>query len=112
MLILNIVGYYFYGLTGLGVSMLISYLIYLGQVFVIAAKKFEFKIHHEMYTIFLVQFMLAFLSFLTVMLICGSISYFIGSFLFLISLYYSYQQLDRRIDIWSLIQNIKGKYIK
>jgi O-antigen/teichoic acid export membrane protein len=112
MMALNLIGYYYYGLTGLGISSLVGYLIYLGQVFIIAANKFEFKIHNEMYIIFFVQFILALLSFLPAMLVGGKISYIIGSVLFLISLSYSYKELDKRIGISSILRSLKTKYTK
>lgn len=111
MLALNIIGFYFYGLTGLGISALIGYIIHLIQVFIIAAIKFEFKIHREMYIIFLTQFILAFISFLPAILIGGIVSYITGIILLLISLSYSYFELDRRIGIRSLLYSIKSKYI-
>jgi O-antigen/teichoic acid export membrane protein len=105
-LALNIIGYYYYGLTGLGISFLVGYIIYLLQVFIIAVRKFEFKFYKEMYIIFSVQFTLALASFLPALLVGGKVSYIIGSILFLISSYYSYIELDKRIGIRSLITNL------
>jgi O-antigen/teichoic acid export membrane protein len=112
MLALNMIGYYYYGLTGLGFSFLIGYFIYLIQVFIVAGSKFEFKMHYEMYMIFFVQFTLSLLSFLPAILIGGKLSYIIGSMLFLISLSYSYKELDKRMGIRIIITDMFGKYKK
>lgn len=111
-LILNLVGYYFYGLTGLGISSLVGYLIYLAYIYLIAANKFEYKIKHNLYIIFFVQFILVLISFILAILVGGIISYIFGSVLFLISLTYSYKELDKRIGVSSLILSLKSKYRK
>jgi O-antigen/teichoic acid export membrane protein len=111
-LILNLLGYYYFGLKGLGISFLAGYLIYLIQVIIIAFKKFEFKIHTGMYIIFCVQLTLTLLSFLPAILLGHKISYIIGSVMFLISLFYSYKELDKRLGIRLIITNLKIKYKK
>jgi O-antigen/teichoic acid export membrane protein len=112
-LALNCIGYYYLGLLGLGISFLISYLIYLIQVFIIATHKYDFIFQREMYVILFVQLALAILAFTVVLLIGGVFSYVSGSVLLIISVLYSYKELDKRLDIKMIFRNIfnrkKGK---
>ena len=55
LLAINIAGYYFWGLTGLGISFLVAYILYLIQVFVVARLKYDFGYTTAFYKIFLLQ---------------------------------------------------------
>lgn len=103
-LIFNILGYYLGGLTGLGFSFLISYLVYLIQVYVIAKVKYHFSFHQEGITIFTVQFLLALLSFFVVKQIKYPYAYLPGIILIAVSSWYSFRELEKRIGIKELIQ--------
>ena len=104
MLILNVSGYYFFGLTGLGISFLVGYLVYLIQVFIIAKLKFEFSFNSDFLKVFLVQFSLALSCFLVVISFQQPYPYIIGTFLFLISVGYSLKELEKRIGIKEIIK--------
>ncbi len=106
MLLLNVSGYYFFGLTGLGISFLTGYLIYLIQVFVIAKLKFEFSFHTEILRIFVFQFFLAFCCFLAVISMKQPYPYIIGIVLIIISGAYSWIELEKRIGIRELISKV------
>lgn len=108
-LIFNMLGYHWGGLSGLGLSFLLSNLVYLIQVFVVAKVKYHFSFYSSFITIFLVQFMLALLSFSIVKLVKQPYSYFPGILLIAISVWYSYRELDRRIGIKEIIQSITQK---
>jgi len=104
MLILNVSGYYFFGLTGLGISFLLGYLVYLIQVFIIAKLKFEFSFNSDFLKVFLVQFSLALSCFLVVISFQQPYPYIIGTLLFLISGVYSLKELEKRIGIKEIIK--------
>lgn len=104
MLILNVSGYYFFGLTGLGISFLVGYLVYLIQVFIIAKLKFEFSFNSDFLKVFLVQFSLALSCFLVVISFQKPYPYIVGTFLFLISVGYSLKELEKRIGIKEIIK--------
>src|SRR5690606_34219944 len=59
MLGLNLIGYYLWGLAGLGISFLVAYIIYLIQVYVVAYKYYNFSFKIDFYKIFILQLMLA-----------------------------------------------------
>lgn len=110
----SILGYHLAGLTGLGISFFIGYLVYFIQVFLIAKIKFGFSFYSSLSTIFLVQFLLALSCFAVVNLIKQPYFYLFGLVLIGISGWYSYKELEKRIGIKEIIQDsihrIKNKY--
>ncbi len=113
-LVFSVLGYHFAGLTGLGISFFIGYMVYFIQVFLIAKIKFGFSFYSSLSTIFLVQFLLALSCFAVVNLIKQPYFYLLGLVLISISGWYSYKELEKRIGIKEIIQNsihrIKNKY--
>ncbi len=107
LLLFNIIGYYYWGLEGLGVSFTITYILYLVQVFIIAKIKYNFLFTKNFSKIFIIQILLALVSFISVKLFSEIQTYIIGSILILISAWYSFKELDKRIDIKSLLKNFK-----
>lgn len=108
-LLLNLIGYHFWGLTGLGISFTIFYILYLGQVYLISKIKFAFTINHDLITIFIVQFGLAIISFLVTKFLKQPFNYISGIILVVLSGWYSFQELDKRLGIQSIIKNYHGK---
>lgn len=108
-LVLNIIGYKFFGLTGLGISFLITYLLYLIQVYIIAKVKYNFYFGRKFITIFAVQVLLAIICYLNVKFVVSPFQYLAGATLIGFSGYYSFYELDRRLNIRSLISNIIKK---
>jgi len=51
-LILNILGYHYWGLTGLGLSFLVGYFLYLVQVYIFAQLKYDFSYDRSFVRIF------------------------------------------------------------
>ncbi len=108
-LVLNLLGYHYFGLTGLGISFMIGYLLYLIQVFVIAKLKFEFSFDREFIDIFIIQIALAISSFLAVRFLIQPHSYIVGTLLLLISGIYSLKELEKRIGIKEIIRSFLQK---
>jgi O-antigen/teichoic acid export membrane protein len=100
---LNILGYHFLGLKGLGISFVISYLLYLIQVFWLCRIKFEFSFDKAFVHIFLIQFFLVFLSFISEISLAKPYPYYIGIGLIIISSWYSFKELDKRLKLKSLL---------
>lgn len=105
-LIFNIIGYHLWGLTGLGISFVLTYILYLIQVFMISYLKFEFSFDRKFLKIFSFQFCLAVAGFLAVKFMSQPFSYFIGSSLIALSVWHSLKELDNRLGI----MNIYKKY--
>lgn len=111
-LLFNMLGYHLGGLTGLGFSFMISYIVYLIQVFIIAKVKYHFSFYSSFKTIFLVQFLLALLSFSVVKLVNQPYSYIPGIVLITISTWYSIRELEKRIGIKEIIQKFLHNHRK
>ncbi len=105
----NILGYYFYGLTGLGIAFTLSYLTYLIQVYIISTIKYKFRFHNGLITISTIQFILVVISIILIYSLDSKIKYAISAFIILISLIYSYLELDKRLDIKHLIRSYSKK---
>lgn len=104
-LILNILGYYFLGLEGLGISFLIGYVIYLVQLLIISYNKYHFIFFRSFIIIFLIQFLIAIISFIVVRFSNQHYTYLIGVTLLILSLIYSYIQLDKRLGVINFFKN-------
>jgi O-antigen/teichoic acid export membrane protein len=104
-LLFNVAGYHYFGLTGLGVSFMLVYIVYLLQVYLISSKKYSFSFSKETITIFVFQFLLVILTFAVSVLIKGNLRYLPFALLFLASLFYSLRELDKRLGLLSLLKN-------
>lgn len=102
--VFNILGYQFFGLTGLGFSFGLSYLIYYVQVFIISKNKYEFSYRKSFYKIFGIQFTLALVCLMLVLLKTEYWGLFWGSIIFVASCYYSFYELNKRLEIVSMIK--------
>lgn len=102
---LNLLGFHYWGVTGLGFSFAVAYLIYMIQVSVISKVKFGFEFNPSFITIFIIQFGLATAGFLTVKYIGHPYKYLAGITLIFISGYYSFTELNKRLELNNLIKN-------
>lgn len=104
MLGLNVLGYRYAQLDGLGISFVLSYFLYLIQVYIIGRKKFNFKFNKSLKIVFIIQLFLFICS-----LILIKINYKEFSVIFaIISLIFSLYMLNYGLNIKKLIFN---KYI-
>ena len=102
LLMLNLIGYYLWGLDGLGISYLIAFIIYSLQVYFIIKTKYQFKFATDFISIFVVQLTIGLLSFLTVSFLHQLYSYLIGIVLIILSFWHSFIELDKRINLKEL----------
>ncbi|OXB05319.1 O-antigen translocase [Flavobacterium plurextorum] len=112
MLFLDILGYYLWGLTGLGISFFVGYTLYFIQILMLSKIKYSFSFDYSFIKIFTVQFLLAIGCFIEVKLIEKPYSYGVGIIFIIISFYYSYVELDRRIGIKNTIYNFFQNRLK
>jgi O-antigen/teichoic acid export membrane protein len=99
----NLIGYYYWGLTGLGISFTVAYLVYTIQVFFVSRMKFGFSFDRSIITIFTIQFGLAVAGFLTVKLLNQNLTYLAGVILIIISGWFSLSQLNKRLGLLNLL---------
>lgn len=99
----NVLGYYIGGLTGLGVSFIINYLLYLFQVAFIAKKRYGISFSMVFYRLFFTQLSVISLSVLLIILWESRLVYIPLSILLLFSSIYSIKELNKRIDIMRVV---------
>lgn len=97
-LIINILGYYFYGLEGLGITFLINYIIHFLGLKVITAKKYDFSFDNEFYKLFLYCIVICVATFLCLKIESVVIKYILLSIFILISIWFSILQLNKRLN--------------
>ena len=102
-LLLNIIGYTYGGLDGLGISFIVNFFLYFVQVFVIAKVKYDFFYNKEFFKIFTIQFITGILCFINVKLLVSPLVYIIGSIMIIFSVIYSLKELNKRMDLKSLL---------
>ncbi|EKB49154.1 O-antigen translocase [Cecembia lonarensis] len=100
MLGLNLAGYYWYGLTGLGISFLVTYVLYACQVYLVSKTLFKFKIDSVLVKIFFLNLTLTVICLLVVLLIMDIyLMYLIGLILIVVSAIYNLINLDKRMGL-------------
>jgi O-antigen/teichoic acid export membrane protein len=103
---LNILGYYLFGLTGLGISFLVSYIVYLIHMLVLSNIKYSFNFNKNFLIIFSVQLFLSGIAFILMKFIGGGYAYLAGSLVIIVSAIFSYSELDKRIGLKIILQNL------
>lgn len=111
-LALNLAGYHFMGLTGLGISLMTGYIIYLIQYYHLSRKRFEFSYGRAFIRIFIIQFFLAVICFAGIRFLDDPYTYIAGSVIITISCLFSYRELDRRIGIKATLAGLKTRLRK
>ena len=106
-LILNILFYKWLGLTGLGMSFAVSYLIYTIQVYVIARHRYGFRLTSDFAKLYSVLLSLVILCLVIVKCFHGLTSYILGGVVILLAGYLSVKGLQERMDILSALKKFK-----
>lgn len=103
-LILNIYGYYIAGLTGLGISFIISYLLYFLQVFFLAKRLFAFKLGQEGLKIFTFNLLMVIVCLITSIYLSSKFAYLFGALGIVISLIFNLYHLNNRVGFVKLLE--------
>lgn len=106
---LNIICYVYWGLTGMGVSFLISYIIFAVQVWIICSHRFNICISNSVWIILVKQLPISVVCILIVIFISGFMKYVMGCLLISISMFMAYVDMNKRINIENIIKN---KFVK
>ena len=110
LLAFNLLSYYYWGLTGIGISFLVAYIVYLIQVYWISARKYGFAFNSAFVKIFFTQFTLALGCLICIKLIAGPYSYLVGSVFIVASALYALRELDKRLDLKTIVISIKSRF--
>ena len=106
LLTMNITGYYFDGLEGLGISFLGYYIIHYIALRIITKNRYNFYFENHFYRVFTICILFCALSFSVTYLENQFLKYVLLLVLALSSLVFSYIQLDKKMDIKELLGKI------
>lgn len=104
-LALNILGYYLGGLTGMGFSFILKYLIYTLQVYIIAKKRYDFSFTVDFYKVLFIQLIFCTIGVLVAFFVNQPWRYVVGFFLFISVTIYSLHSLNQRMDLYSFVKS-------
>lgn len=105
----NIVSYVLWGLTGLGASFMLNYLIHLVALFFITKYRYQFSFNKELIRIFFFCLIFCLIGLAFVFYTNDFFKYLLGSLLIIASAGYSYFELDKRLKIKELISKYLNK---
>lgn len=104
-LLFNLAGYYWGGLTGLGIAYLLNQFCYLIQVYIIAHKRYLFNFSRSFVTVFMFQFSVVMTSFIIIHSWNSHLAYIPLVILLIVSGGYSVRELDSRMGILQFVRN-------
>lgn len=106
---LTIAFYHWFGLEGIGIASIVNFTLYGIYVYRILNRKFNFSIRKDTFRILLVSLLIGLLNCLVVFFVDYPFSYLFLGILSSVSIFYSYKELDKRIDISSYYVKIRDK---
>lgn len=98
-LIMNVLGYYFYGLEGLGFSFCLYFLVHFTGLKIITKNRYNFYFDKEFYQIYFICFLICVGTFLLRYIETPNLKYSLMAVMILISCAYSWYQLNKKIDL-------------
>lgn len=104
-LALNILGYRIGGLSLLGVSFSVAYMIYMLQVYLISNKKYDFRFNYSFLIIFAIHLLLVVICTILFYLSRSVLAYVIGCVIVFISISLSFFLLDKRLGLVRILRD-------
>ena len=105
----SVSGYAIWGLDGLGIAFLASYILYFLMVWGICAKKYSFNLSLPLFRIMLMHVGLTMGVFLLMFQTNIYIKYIPAVLLAVVSCWFSFRELDKRIDVKAFLINYLHK---
>lgn len=106
LLLLNVIGYHYWGLEGIGVSLLVYFVIHYIGVCILTYYRYGFKMKTEFYPVFLICLLLSIGAFSATYIQEPVLKYGVLVGLIVISSLYSFRLLDTKIGFKSLLDTI------
>jgi O-antigen/teichoic acid export membrane protein len=108
----NMLGYFAYGLEGLGISFIVNYLFGLTLTLVYARRKYGFRYDRETIRSFFISLGMVALVFIVSYFLEGLPRYIFGSVVLAASVFYSFKELDKRLNLMPIIKKYLGIFRK
>lgn len=106
-LVINIVGYYWDGLQGLGITFALNFIIHFLCLKIITLKRYDFYFDKEFNLIFLLSIFLCVITFIFTYILNPYLKYSLLAIMAIISLIYTLYQLDKKMNFKELFLKIK-----
>lgn len=112
-LIMNVLGYYFYGLEGLGFSFFLYFLVHLTGLKTITKKRYNFYFEKDFYIIYFICFVICMLTFLLRYVEIPILKYSLMTAMIFISVAFSLYQINKKMNLseifTSFVHRKRGK---
>lgn len=102
---LNILGYKYFGLKGIGIAFIVIYFLHAVQIFVTTKFVYKFRFDRNLSKVFLIGTILIILQFFVVTSIENPFKYLLGTLICLIGFFISYRELNDKIGISTFIKS-------
>ena len=106
----TILFYEYFGLLGIGLAMLLNYAFYGLYVYSVVKHKFDFNFRKNTLNLSSKSLLMGFVATLTVLVVDYPIAYWILGVLCLVSIYFSYVELNKRVNVTDYFRKIKNKF--
>ncbi len=104
---LTVCFYHFFGLIGIGFAMLLNYILYGLYVYFVVNRNYDFEYTKDCFAIILFSLFIGILTCLTVFFLEGFYSKLLLGLFLIVSCFFSYFGLDKRVGIKSFFKNDK-----
>jgi O-antigen/teichoic acid export membrane protein len=105
-LVFNILGYSYFGLEGLGISYVFSYILFLIQVYFIAKVKYKFVFETSVLRIFFVQITLGLICFLIIKNVKEPYNYILSLVFLIVSIVYSVRVMNNFLKLRQIVNKL------
>ncbi|MDG1328173.1 MAG: O-antigen translocase [Flavobacteriaceae bacterium] len=106
LLLINIVGYHYGGLEGIGISFFIYYIIHFVTIRIITYYRYDFYFEKGFYKIFTFTVIMCFLAFSITFIPSSILKYSLMSLIIVVSCWYSHKELDKKIGLKDYLAGI------
>lgn len=104
-LVFSLLGYKFFGLTGLGIAFTLEYIVYFIQCYLIARKRYDFRFTSNFIKCYGVQLLLVVACLAIVMIFSGWLKYTLGCTVIAISCFLGLKGLNQRMNLLGFVKN-------
>jgi O-antigen/teichoic acid export membrane protein len=108
-LVLSVLGYYFYGLEGVGFSFFVYYIIHFFALKIITKRRYDFYFDSNFYLVYLTCIIMCIITFLFRYLSNPILKYSLMSFMVLISLVYVLFQMNKKVELKLVLNSIQKR---
>jgi O-antigen/teichoic acid export membrane protein len=107
-LVMNVFGYYFYGLEGLGCSFFLYFLFHFIGLKWITKKRYDFYFDNEFYKIYFACFIISAVTFLLRYIENSTLKYILMTWMVLISISFSWYQISKKVNLKEMVMSLKS----